>query len=212
MVGNLLHRGGENERKMTNSIQELQLIKRTAWVNANREPRGCTDEEAQRLTPHVVNAVVYTAALNGALYDLEEQMKAEHTMNDSAKKVLRLLHHKASYAHGEIYRVFSNAIEGFGELYNKRYDLTTRAIEEHVLLRGGEKYYNIVLALLRLVRKNNNACGRFRSPALLDLEPNERRLAELKLPYKDRGEVMEIIIDGASKEVIGMKEFKKVLK
>lgn len=79
-------------------------------------------------------------------------------------------------------------------------------------MKGGEKYYNIVLALLRLVRKNNNACGRFRSPALLDLEPNERRFAELKLPYKDRGEVMEIIIDGASKEVIGFKDFRKVLK
>lgn len=196
---------------MTNTIQELQLIKRTAWANINRPRRGATDEEAQRLTPYVVNAVVYTAVLNGALYDLEEVMKTERTMDDSAKKVLRLLHHKASYAHGEIYRVFNNAIEGFGELYNKRYDLTTCAIEEHVLLRGGEKYYNIVLALLRLVRKNNHACGRFRSPALLDLEPNERRFAELKLPYKYRGSVMELIIDGASKEVIGMKEFKKVL-
>ena len=61
---------------MTNTIQELQLIKRTAWVNANREPRGCTEEEADRMTPHVVNAVVFTAVLNGLLYDFEEAMEA----------------------------------------------------------------------------------------------------------------------------------------
>lgn len=197
---------------MTNTIQELELIKRTAWANANREPRGATDEEATRLTPYVVNAVVYTAVLNGVLYDFEDAVKEERTMDDRLKKVLRMFHNKVNYAHGEIYRVFNNAIEGFGKLYNKRYDAVQRAVMERVGMQGGQKYYNIVLALLRLVIKNNHACGRFRSPALLDLEPNERRFAELKLPYKDRGEVMEIIIDGASKEVIGMKEFKKVLK
>lgn len=121
---------------MTNTYQELQLIKRTAWVNANR-PRGASDEEARRLVPFVVNAVVYAAVLNGVLYDFTDAVKTERTMDDRLKKVLRMLHHKARYAHGEIYRVFNNAIEGFGKLYNKRYDMTSRAIEEHILLRGG---------------------------------------------------------------------------
>lgn len=197
---------------MTNSIQELQLIKRTAWVNANREPRGATEEEAQRLTPHVVNAVVYTAVLDGVLYDFVDALKADRTMNDTVKKVVRMLHNSAGYAHNEIYRVFNNAIEGFGVLYNKLYDATTEAIERHVGMKGGERYYNIVLALLCLIEKNNHACGRFRSPALKALNPFVRRLTEAKLPYDDKGSVMETIIEGASKEVIQLHKFKKILK
>lgn len=196
---------------MTNTVQELQLIKRTAWVNANREPRGCTEEEADRMTPNVVNAVVFTAVLNGLLYDFEDALKAERTMNDSAKKVLRMLHKQVAYAHGEIYRVFNGAIEGFGKLYYKHYDLVTESIERHVGMDGGLKYYNIVLALLRLIEKNNHACGRYRSPALVALERFVPRLIETKLPYEDKGSVMERIIEGASKEVIQMHKFKKIL-
>lgn len=196
---------------MNNTIQELELIKRTAWMNANREPRRATDEEADRITPFVINAIVYCAALNGLLYDFEDAVKADKTYNDSVKKVLRMLHHKAEYAHGEIYRVFNDAIDGFGKLYNERYDLTMSAIEQHVGMQGGEKYYNIVLALLRLIEKNNNACGRFRSPALVDLYPYIRRLTECRLPYEDKGEVIERIIDSASQEVINLTRFKKML-
>lgn len=196
---------------MTNTVQELQLIKRTAWVNANREPRGCTEEEANRITPYVIGAVVYTAVLNGEMYDLIDTLKDERQYNDRAKKVLRMLHHSANYAHGEIYRVFNNAIDGFGRLYNERYDLTMQAIERNVLLQGGEKYYNIVLTLLRLIEKNNTACGRFRSPALEALQPFIRRVTEIGLPYEDKGRAIEVIIESASKGVLNAKRFKEIL-
>lgn len=196
---------------MTNTIQELQLIKRTAWVNANRQPRGCTEEESDRMMPHVINAVVFAAVLNGLLYDFEDALKADRTMNDTVKKVVRMLHKSAGYAHNEIYRVFNNAIEGFGVLYNKRYDATTESIERHVGMKGGERYYNIVLALLRLIEKNNHACGKYRSPALVALAPYVRRLTDAHLPYEDKGAVMERIIEGASKEVIQLHKFKKIL-
>jgi hypothetical protein len=196
---------------MTNTIQELELIKRTAWMNANRDPRQATQEEADKITPNVISAIVYCAALNGLIYDFKDALVADRTHNDCVKKVLRMFHHKAQYAHGEIYRVFNNAINGFGKLYNERYDLTMQAIEEHVGMSGGLKYYNIILALLRLIEKNNNACGRFRSPALIDLYPYIRRLTECKLPYEDKGEVIERIIDSASQEVIQLTRFKKIL-
>lgn len=196
---------------MTSTYQELQLIKRTAWANANRPRREATQEEADRITPFVINAIVYSAVLNGILYDFEEAVKAEKTNNDCVRKVLRMLHHKAQYAHGEIYRVFNDAIDGFGVLYNKRYDATTQAIEQSVGMQGGERYYNIVLALLRLIEKNNDACGRFRSPALLDLYPYTRRLKEAGLPYEDKGHAIEVIIDSASQGVIGLARFKQIL-
>lgn len=196
---------------MTNIIQELELIKRTAWANERRPRRGATEEEADRIAPNVVNAVVYTAVLNGIIYDLKDAVKTEHTQNDSVKKVLHMLHHSAHYAHSEIYRVFDEAIDGFGKLYNERYYRVSTAIEEHVGMSGGQKYYNIVLALLRLIDRNNEACGRFRSPALVALQPFQRRLAELRLPYEDKGEVIERIIDSASQEVINQTKFKQIL-
>ena len=196
---------------MTNTLRELELIKRTAWANERRPRRGATEEEADRIAPNVVNAVVYTAVLNGIIYDLKDAVKTERTQNDSVKKVLRMLHHSAHYAHSEIYRVFDEAIDGFGKLYNERYYRVSTAIEEHVGMSGGQKYYNIVLALLRLIVRNNEACGRFRSPALVALQPFQRRLAELRLPYEDKGEVIERIIDSASQEVINSTRFKKIL-
>lgn len=196
---------------MTNTLRELELIKRTAWANERRPRRGATEEEADRIAPNVVNAVVYTAVLNGIIYDLKDAVKTEHTQNDSVKKVLHMLHHSAHYAHSEIYRVFDEAIDGFGKLYNERYYRVSTAIEEHVGMSGGQKYYNIVLALLRLIDRNNEACGRFRSPALVALQPFQRRLAELRLPYEDKGEVIERIIDSASQEVINSTRFKKIL-
>ena len=196
---------------ISNTIQELQLIKRTAWVNEKRCSRGATQEEADRITPFVINAIVYAAVLNGMLYSLEDAMRAERTMNDSAKKVLRMLHHSAQYAHGEIYKVFNREIDGFGRLYNHRYDLTMTAIDEHILLEGGAKYYNIALALLRLIQKNNDACGRFRSPALVALYPSIRRLKEAVKCYEDKGNAIVVIIDQASQKVINLTRFKKML-
>lgn len=189
---------------ITNTIQELQLIKRTAWVNANR-PRGASDAEAQRMLPYAVNAIVYTAVLNGALYDLKDALIAERTMDDRAKKVIKMLHHKVHYAHSEIFAVFSRAVAGFGKLYNDRYANVAQAIEDHVSLNGADRYYNIVCALLRLIRKNNRACGRFCAPAILDIEPNERRFIALRLPYEDRGDVFDRIIDCASAEFVNPK-------
>ena len=194
------------------TLQEAKLIKHTAWMNCQRQPRGATSEEADKLVPYVVSAVVYTAVLNGMMYDLIDSLKADKLYNDRAKKILRMLHHSANYAHTEIYRVFNGAIGGFGRLYNERYDRTSAAIERNMGLQGSEKYYNVVLALLRLIEKNNNACGRFRSPALVSLQPYIRRVLEVGLPIADKGRAIEVIIESASKEVLQKRDFEKKLK
>lgn len=194
------------------TLGTLQLMHRTAWLNMQRNPRrGATEEEAAALTGYVVNAVVYTAVLNGILYDFADALKADKVRPCGERAVIKRLHDAAGYAHGEIYKVFSNAIDGFGPLYNERYDKTTESIERHILLASGDKYYNIVLSLLRLIDKNNNACGRFRSPALVALQPHLRRLKDCNLPYEDRGEVIDRIIESATKEVIELKKFKQII-
>lgn len=193
------------------TLWQLQLMKRTAWLNMQREQKGATEEEAAALTGYVVNAVVYTAVLNGILYDFADALKADKVRPCGERAVIKRLHDAARYAHGEIYKVFSNAIDGFGPLYNERYDKVTESIERHISLKSGDRYYNIVLSLLRLIDKNNNACGRFRSPALVALQPYLRRLKDCALPYKDRGNAIDLIIEGATKEVIELKKFKQIL-
>jgi len=53
-------------------------------MNANRPHRGATEEEANRITPYVIGAVVYTAVLNGLMYDLIDTLKDERAYNDRA--------------------------------------------------------------------------------------------------------------------------------
>lgn len=190
---------------MTNTIRQLQLIKRTAWVNANRKPRAATKDEADRYGRNIVFSLVYAAVLNGFIYDLESAMKEDKTMDDSAKKVIRLLHRTAQNAHGDIYTTFGKNVEGFGESYNRSYDRVSDAIEANINLEGGERYYNIVLALLRLIRKYNQASGRFKGASLVALEEDYRRFAALPLPYRDYHETIEAIIESASHNVIGIR-------
>lgn len=193
------------------TLGQLQLMKRTAWLNMQRERRTATDEEAAALTGYVVNAVVYTAVLNGILYDFAKALKADKVRPCGERAVIKRLHDAARYAHDEIYKVFTNAIDGFGELYNKRYDAVSEAIDQRIHLEGGEKYYNIVLSLLRLIIKNNTACGRYRSPALTALEPFIRRLKEVPLPYTDKGDIIDLIVDQASKSVMRMNDFETII-
>jgi hypothetical protein len=186
---------------MNNTIQELQLIKRTAIMNANREPRGCTEEEAGRLVPFVVNTIVYAAVLDGAVYDFESALKKEHLYSDDVKKVVRMLKREAGICHNALYKNFDRIETGFGRLYNGRYDLTAEAIDRHILLQGGEKYYNIILGLLNLTIRNNARCKGGSSLLRDRLTPFIRRITNLGLPYEYKGEAIERIIESANKEV-----------
>lgn len=194
------------------TVQELQLIKRTAVMNSNREPRGCTEEEANKLVPFIVNTIVYAAVLDGAVYDFEEELKKEKLYSDDVKQIVRMLKREAGYAHDALYKSFDRLEDGFGRLYNSRYDLTAEAIDRHILLRGGEKYYNIILGLLHLTLRNNQKCVGG-SPLLRNrLTPFIRRMTELRLPYEYKGEVIERIIESANKEVVKRQRNAKGLK
>ena len=193
------------------TLQEAKSLSQFYWIMSNRNPRKFTEEEADRIRPNIINAIVYAAVLNGVMYDFIESLKAEKKYNDSVKKRLRLLHQTAEKAHSEIYRVFNNAIEGFGRIYNERYDRVSRAIENNCFLEGAEKYYNLVLALLRLIKKNHDACGVHRSPAIMKIHPFIDSLIALNLPYSDKGNAIEVIITSASNEAM-QKNFEKFLK
>ena len=195
-----------------NTIQELQLIRRTAWMNERLCDRRASQADAEKITPYLVKAIVYAAALDGFLYDFEKALVAEWAMDDRVRKVFMMLQRAVRIAHDDIHKTFSASVDGFGRIYSERYDRTSVAIEDNISLTGAERYYNIVLALLRLIEKNNNLCGRYRWPELKVLTPFERRLKEVGLPYEDHGNGIMRIIDSASTNVVSATKYKATLR
>lgn len=193
------------------TLKEAKSLSQFYWIMSNRSPRKFTTEEADRIRPNIINAIVYAAVLNGVMYDFIDALKNERFYNDRVKTRLRLLHQIVAKAHSDIYREFSNAIDGFGRLYNERYDRASNAIEKNCFLEGAEKYYNIVLALLRLIKKNHDACGAHKSPAIMKMHPYIDSVMALNLPFSDKGNAIEAIITSASNEVMH-KNFEKFLK
>lgn len=168
------------------TLQQLTLMKRMAWMADRKATRESTPEENERLKPYAISTMVYTAVLNSFLYNLYDAIVADVKNPQVELPMISRIHKDAGFAHNAIYKVFDGNYPGFGYYYNAELDKAVEAIERSVLISGGAKYYNIVLALLRITKDFNDKCGRWRCPAVCELYKAERRLKALKLPYEDR--------------------------
>lgn len=174
-------------------LRQRQLLRRMVLASEHQHKRVSTEEENKRMRPLAISTMVYTAVLNGFVFDLFEAIKAE----PNAQKYLRIIgriRNNSNYAHEKIYKVFNANIPDFGIYYNAEYDRVTSVINDNVYLEGVERYYNIVLALIRITKHFNEACGRWKSPAVCDLYRAERWLTSLGIPCADKSEVVEAII------------------
>lgn len=162
-----------------------------------RLKRESTPEENKALMPYAMAAMVYAALLNRYYYDLHEAVKL--SIKNPQKEIPEICraHKKAEFAHGELFKAFNRANPRFGAYYNIEVDKAVTAIEEHVAMADGERAYSIVLALLDIVKENNDRCGRWRCPAIVDMYCDARRLRGLKLPFTNRSQIVKRIIVSA---------------
>lgn len=173
------------------------LMRRMALMADRHARRKATEEENKAFRVDAISTMVYVAVLNGFLFDLTSAMKKQMPHMRNERHIVSRIMEDANYAHSKIYEVFSKNIPNFGVYYNNEYDKATEAINATVYLEGVERYYNIVLALLRIVRHHNDRCGRWHSPAVRDLDKAERRLKSLNIPCDDKSIVIETIIRNA---------------
>lgn len=175
------------------------LLHRMAVQGIKRANRLSTDAENEAMMPYALGAMVYTAVANDYLYDLESNVERDLQNYRPKVHIIKRVHKLVADAHEAIYQAFEEAYKGYGQYYNAELDRVKATIESHVLIEGAERKYNIVLATLGLLRKYNDACKRWRCPAILNTYNGERWIRDLALPYADKVEITKTIIDKAVK-------------
>ena len=141
------------------TIQEAQLIKRTAW--RNMQPRTPSKED-EKYVPTAIRMLSYIGALNYALLDLETELLHGGRFRHAAKHAVVQSQSLVAATHDEAFKMLRR-ISGIASMqYNDAVDKTYAEIDDVVLLSGVEKSYNIVVALCRLIERLNRALsGRY---------------------------------------------------
>ena len=139
---------------MTQSIPYKQalLIKRTAW--RNMQPRKPSEEDA-KYVPTAIRMLTCLACLNYAMCDLETELSDVGILRHGVKRMFRMAQAQVQQVHQQAYEMLNKASVRAARQYNDKLDEAWRAIDESVELEAPERAYNIVVALCRLIEKQN---------------------------------------------------------
>ncbi len=139
---------------MTQTIPYKQalLIKRTAW--RNMQPRKPTEEDA-KYVPTAIRMLTCIACLNYAMCDLEEELSEAGLLRHAVKRAFSMAQTQVQRVHQEAYEMLCNASDLAARQYNDKLDEGWSAITSSVALEAPERAYNIVVALCRLIEKQN---------------------------------------------------------
>lgn len=158
------------------TIQQAQLIKRTAWQNT--QPRTPSEED-KKYIPDAIKMLTLVACLNYAGIDLEEALVRRGLYRHGLKHRVKQATSVIASIHGEAYTMLCRISSLAGRQYNDALDKAFSDIQSAVLLTNSpEREYNILVALCRLVEVyNKRLSGRYdfyparqiyRLPALLE--------------------------------------------
>ena len=165
-----------NTKAMT--LEEMQLVKRTAWVNMQPRKPAPQDEV---YVAHAIKMLTYIAALDSMLYELVWELNDVRLYSHNIKRRVTQVHDMVRQVHTQSYRMLNAVSPNAGRQYNDAMDRECSNICECVLLKTPERAYNIVLALCRLIEKSNKeiaprydyapAYKLSKIPSLLDVIP-----------------------------------------
>lgn len=140
----------------TLSYEQVVLMKRMAW--RNMQPRTL-DEFEVHYTHIAINMLICVACIDYFLIYLSDDLEEAGLLRHNTKRMVRRAQELASYANGEAYRVLSKVERRAGRQYNQVFDYCAKQINNHVLLSGIERDYNIVVSLVRLLKEYNRQLG-----------------------------------------------------
>lgn len=147
---------------MNNTVSsQLQLIKRTAWMNMQIEEKRRRGEmpEPEAVTEACAakarRGLEYVACLNSVAIDLEMELTEAGLFRHAVKRTVREIQQIAGRVHQQAWTMLDNYKRGVGRVYNDRMDTVTGAIDGAILLKAPERAYNIMAALIRIISKIN---------------------------------------------------------
>ena len=142
------------------TLQEAQLIKRTAWMNIQIEGKRQKD----RLKPQPADEICATkarrglelvACLNYVSLDLEAELFDAGLFRHETKRIVREIQRIVERVHQQAWRMLNDYKDGVGRVYNDRMDVVYNAISDAVLRTPPERSYNIMLAMVREIDNIN---------------------------------------------------------
>lgn len=181
-----------------NSATRPYLQRRRVTGLAPAERPHATQEEGERLLPKAVQVILYTACLHSALYDLMDEMAQIGEYRHRKRRYLNMCIEKVGYIHTALFKTIGAHSDHFGRWYNAQLEDAEASIKECVLLQSPVRAYNIVRALFRMTWTVNEACGKFRCPAVVVNLPQAERLLDLcAFPIEDKhiDRILEMGVD-----------------
>lgn len=134
------------------TIEQMQLIKRTAWMNIQaQEP----NENDMKYIPDAIRMLTYIAALNSIMYELVEEVEAMGLYRQDIKRRINQVHEVVRKVHSLSYTMLNGVSVDAGRQYNDAMEKEVANITNNISLEAPERAYNIVLALIRLIEKYN---------------------------------------------------------
>lgn len=142
------------------TLQEAQLIKRTAW--RNMQPRTTPTADDEKYVPDAIAMLSYLGALDYAMIDLQDALESAGLFRHGVRWRVQQCYDLARKAHNEAWVALRSVSERAIHQYDRCFADTYNKIQASVMLQGVERAYNIVVALCRLVEKYNKALsGRY---------------------------------------------------
>lgn len=163
------------------TIEQMQLIKRTAWQNMqNQEP----NEKDMKYIPDAIRMLTYIAAIDSVMYELVEELEEAGLYHHEIKRRVNQVHDMIRNIHDRSFVMLRGVSETAGRQYNDAMEREVNSISRNVSLEAPERAYNVVLALARLIGKYNDKI----SPRY-DFRPSRQlsRVASLlsAIPFRD---------------------------
>lgn len=143
--------------------QELQLIKRTAWMNVQIETNPAFRKPRQRDHDDLIQAMymlAYLGAIDMAIYDLIQELTDAGLYRHAIKRQINAISRTIASANGMASDILKKVNNGQRvRQYSDMFEYTYNEVQKHIPLQAPERAYNIVRALTRLFVKAYDAVG-----------------------------------------------------
>lgn len=139
------------------TLQEVELYNR--MVLDGRKPPKPTADDRERVVPIAVRMLTYIAALAYTYYDLIDELEEAGLYRQATKKVVNRQKTIIENVHNRAFNMLKTINPIASRQYNDKMEQCYRIIQSSILLKAPERSVNIVVALCRLIEKDNRAIG-----------------------------------------------------
>lgn len=141
--------------------KQALLIKRMAWVNMQQcdKPHIPTPTEIATV-PKIVRMLFLVACLDNFVIDMQESFDSCGILRGAVKRWTNLCFERVANAHGAAYRMLAEIEPETARKYNSYSEAFIKQINDSVLLEEPERSYNIVVAICRIIERENRSFGR----------------------------------------------------